>query len=303
MGSALIRILERNPGYHLIVRRSSELDLRDGPAVHAFFEAERPEVVLMAAARVGGILANIERPAEFIYDNLAIAANVIDAAHKAGAERLVYLGSSCIYPRLAPQPMQETDLLTGPLESTNEAYAIAKIAGVKMCEFYNRQFGTHFTAVMPSNLYGPGDNFDLTTSHVMPALIRKFHDAKASGSKEVEVWGTGRPLREFLYVDDLAEACVFLASQSHSPDILNVGSGEEISIIDLAHLVAEVTGYSGAVRLNLARPDGTPRKLLDSSRLRELGWVPRVPLREGLERTYRWFLESPGGAPDRTSQN
>ncbi|MHB1957393.1 MAG: GDP-L-fucose synthase family protein [Sulfobacillus sp.] len=292
VGSALMRQLEREGHRQPLVRRSSELDLRDGAAVRSFFDAERPEVVLMAAARVGGILVNSERPAEFIYDNLAITVNVIDAAYKAGVQRLVYLGSSCIYPRLAPQPLKEASLLTGPLEPTNEAYAVAKIAGVKMCEYYNRQYGTYFTAVMPSNLYGPCDNFDLNTSHVIPALIRKFHDARVSESPEVEVWGTGKPLREFLYVDDLARACAFLADQPSGPDIINVGSGEEISIIDLAHLVARVTGYPGTVRLNPARPDGTPRKVLDSSLARDLGWTPKVSLEQGLERTYRWFLEN-----------
>lgn len=290
VGSALLRQLESYDFDQLMVKRSADLDLRDGTAVRRFFDSERPDVVLMAAARVGGILANSERPAEFIYDNLAIAVNVIDAAYKAGVDRLIYLGSSCIYPRLAPQPLSETALLSGPLEPTNEAYAVAKIAGVKMCEFYNRQYGTQFTAVMPSNLYGPHDNFDLDRSHVIPALIRKFHDAKLSGSDDVEVWGTGRPLREFLYVDDLARACLLLADQDTAPDLINVGSGEEISIIDLALLVAEVTGYRGTVRLNPARPDGTPRKLLDSSLARGLGWAPTVSLREGLQRTYRWFL-------------
>ncbi len=294
VGSALVRRLEQDGFDRLLLRTRRELDLADQQAVRRFFEQERPEYVFLAAARVGGILANSTCPADFIRDNLAIELNVIDAAYRAGVRRLLFLGSSCIYPKYAPQPMKEEHLLTGPLEPTNEPYAVAKIAGVKLCEAFNRQYGTRFLSVMPTNLYGPGDNFDLETSHVLPALIRKFHEAKASGAPQVVVWGTGTPRRELLHVDDLADACVFLMRRSDDVEIVNIGVGEDLSIRELAELVREVVGYRGEIVFDPAKPDGTPRKLLDVSRLAALGWKPRIPLREGIAGTYRWFLEHHG---------
>ena len=274
-----------------------QLDLRDPAAVSAWFRAHRPEYVFLVAGTVGGILANATRPAEFIHDNLMIPAAVVDAAHRHGVKKLLYLGSSCIYPREAPQPMAEEALLTGPLEPTNEAYAVAKIAGIKLCESYREQYGCDFISAMPTNLYGPGDRFDLATSHVVPALIRKCHDAKRSGSRAVTVWGTGRPRREFLYVDDLADACVFLMRQYSDRRHINIGTGEDVSIADLASLVRETVHPDAVLEFDTTKPDGAPRKLLDVSRIRETGWTHRVGLQDGLRATYNWFLQhSPAGA-------
>jgi GDP-L-fucose synthase len=299
VGSAVVAALEADGAHGLITRTSSQLDLREQNRVRDLFSDERPEIVLIAAARVGGILANDTYRAEFIYDNLMIEANLIDAAHRFGVEKLVFLGSSCIYPRLAPQPMTEESLLTGPLETTNEPYAIAKIAGIKLCENYYRQYGCNFYSVMPTNLYGPSDNFDLNSSHVIPALIRKFHDAKVTGKSEVSVWGTGEPLREFLHVDDLARAVVFLLKYVEAGEVygqaishINIGSGEELTIGQLSALIKKVVGFTGTLRFDPEKPDGTPRKFLDSTRLRSLGWQPQVHLEEGLRLTYDWFLQS-----------
>ena len=293
VGSAIVRRL-REKGYRrLILRTRQELDLRNQSAVREFFERERPEYVFLVAARVGGIYANATYPAEFIYDNLAIQTNVIEAAYRFGVRKLMFLGSSCIYPKFAPQPMREEHLLTGALEPTNEPYAIAKIAGLKMCEAYNRQYGTDFLAVMPTNLYGIGDNFHLENSHVIPALIRKFHEAKRSGAAFVEVWGTGNPRREFLYVDDLADACVFLMENYSARDLggfINVGTGTDLTIRELAETIRRVVGYEGEIRFNPDKPDGTPRKLLDVSRITALGWKASVSLEEGLRRTYEWYV-------------
>jgi GDP-L-fucose synthase len=291
VGSAICRCL-RNQGYsNLLLRTRNELDLRNQAAVQRFFHDNRPEYVFLAAARVGGILANSTYPADFLRDNLDIQSNVIDAAYRAGARKLEFLGSSCIYPKLAPQPIREEYILTGELEPTNEWYAIAKIAGIKMAQAYSKQFGFNAISLMPTNLYGPGDNFDLDSSHVLPALIRKFHDAKTSGTPEVVLWGTGTPRREFLHVDDLAEAAVFLMLQYDDPQIVNVGSGEESTIRELAELVREITGYRGDISFDPSKPDGTPRKLLDSSRMTALGWEPRRTLRSGIESTYDWYLQ------------
>jgi len=294
VGSALVRRLQREGYTNLLMRSHGELDLTNQSMVQDFFMMERPDYVFLAAAKVGGILANRDYPADFIMDNLSIAVNVIMAAHRVRVKKLLFLGSSCIYPKHAPQPVKEEHLLTGSLEPTNEAYAVAKIAGILLCQACNRQYGTNYISVMPANLYGPGDNFDLETSHVLPALIRKFHEAKVSGSPHVVVWGTGSPRREFLHVDDLADACLFLMREYNEPEIINVGVGEDISIGDLAQLTAEVVGYQGAIIYDTTKPDGTPRKLLDVSRLTKLGWRPRISLREGIEQTYRWYL-----SPDR----
>ncbi len=300
VGSAIVRRLESLGCRDPLLRSHAELDLTRQAAVEAFFQAERPDYVFLAAARVGGILANSSRPADFILENLLIAAHVIEAARVAGVKRLVFLGSSCIYPRLAPQPMTEEALLTGALEPTNEPYAIAKIAGIKLCEASNRQHGTDFRSLMPTNLYGPGDNYDLESSHVIPALIRKFHEARVGGASAVEIWGSGEPRREFLHVDDLAAACVLLmeapkaaleAVVTPTRSHLNVGTGTDITIAELARLVREVTGYAGEIRFNPAYPDGTPCKLLDVSRIRSLGWQPKIGLREGLAATYREYAE------------
>ena len=299
VGTAIRRRLEAAGAADLITRTHAELDLTDQAAVDHFFAQTRPEQVYLAAAKVGGIWANNEYPAEFIYENLMIEANIIRAAHRHGAGRLLFLGSSCIYPRLADQPMAESALLTGPLEPTNEPYAIAKIAGIKLCELFNRQYGTDFRSVMPTNLYGPGDNFDLTTSHVIPAMLRKFHEAKVSGAAFVEVWGTGSPRREFLHVDDMADACVHVmgldpeAYRGETEPMLshiNVGAGKDITIAALAETVRDVVGYGGEIHFNTAKPDGTPRKLLDVSRLKALGWEATIGLSEGLRGTYQWFL-------------
>ncbi len=291
VGSAVERAL-RARGYHnLLLRTHAELDLTDQAAVRAFFDRERPEAVILAAARVGGIQANNTRPALFIRDNLLIQDNVIDAAYRAGAQKLVFLGSSCIYPKFAPQPIQEDSLLTGALEPTNEWYAVAKIAGLKMCQAYRREFGFNAIALMPTNLYGPGDNFDLQNSHVLPALIRRFHEAKLRGDAAVTVWGTGTPRREFLHVDDLADAIVHLLATYDQEPIVNVGWGEDVTIAELANLVADIAGFRGAVAFDASKPDGTPRKLLDTTRLGALGWRPRIALRDGIEGTYAWFRQ------------
>ena len=290
VGSAIVRRLQAEGANNLLLRTRQELDLTDQAAVAAFFAQERPEYVFLAAAKVGGIQANNTRPAEFLYENLAIQANVIHSAWVHGAKKLCFLGSSCIYPKLAPQPLKEDYLLTGPLEPTNEWYAIAKIAGIKQCQAYRRQYGFDAISLMPTNLYGPGDNFDLQNSHVLPALIRKFHEAKLAGAPEVVIWGTGTPLREFLHVDDMADASVFLMRNYSEEQFVNVGSGEDLSIRDLAGLVADVVGYSGRIVNDASKPDGTPRKLMDVSRLRAMGWAPRIGLREGIEGVYRWYV-------------
>ena len=291
VGSAVVRCLKRQGFDNLVLRTHHELDLTEQSAVRQFFDANRPEAVIMAAARVGGIHANNSRPATFLRDNLLIQDNIIDAAHQSGVGKFVFLGSSCIYPKMAPQPIKEDYLLTGPLEPTNEWYAIAKIAGLKMCQAYRRQYGFNAISLMPTNLYGPGDNFDLQNSHVLPALIRKFHDAKARGDKSVEIWGSGTPRREFLYVDDLADAVVYLLQNYSEEPIVNIGWGEDVTIRDLAEMVMSVIGYSGSLNLDPSKPDGTPRKLLDVSRLNGLGWRPQIPLKKGIEMTYTWFKQ------------
>ena len=288
VGSAICRRLAKE-GAAVLTASRDQLDLKSRSAVDAFFAGNEIQQVYLAAAKVGGIHANDTYPAEFIYENLAIQTNVIDAAWRAGVKKLLFLGSSCIYPKLAPQPMQEDSLLTGPLEPTNEWYAIAKIAGVKMCQAYRKQYGFDAISVMPTNLYGPGDNFDLNTSHVLPALIRKFHEAKAAGATSVTVWGTGTPRREFLHVDDLADACVFLMRDYSAPEIVNVGWGQDISILQLAELIRDVVGFQGSIELDTSKPDGTPRKLLDTSRLSSLGWQPSIGLEAGVRGTYDWY--------------
>jgi GDP-L-fucose synthase len=291
VGSALVRRLRREGFTNLILRTRKELDLSDRPAVLRFFERERPSHVFVAAAKVGGILANSTYPADFISENLAIALSMIEASHQTGVRKLLYFGSSCVYPKHAPQPMREEHLLTGPLEPTNEWYAVAKIAGIKLCQAYRRQFGADFISAMPTNLYGPGDNFELQSSHVLPALIRKVHEAHLSGEAQVEVWGTGAPRREFLHVDDLADAAVHVMREYSGDAPINIGAGEDIRIADLAQLVAEVVGYRGEIVYDTSKPDGTPRKLLDLEKLSSLGWRPRISLREGIEDTYRWYVE------------
>jgi len=291
VGSAITRRLQADGFSNLVVRTLAELDLTDRAAVDRFFEAERPEYVFLAAALVGGIHANNSRPAEFIYANLAIQTNVIDAAYRFGVRKLEFLGSSCIYPRDAPQPMREEYLLTGPLEPTNESYAIAKIAGIRMVQAYARQYGFNGISLMPTNLYGPGDNFDLNNSHVLPALIRKVDDARNKHANEVTIWGTGKPRREFLHVDDLARAAAFLMDAYDSPEIINVGTGEDLSIRELAEMVCRVIGFQGRIVYDSSRPDGTPRKLLDVSRLKALGWKPSIALEEGVRQTWQWYLE------------
>jgi GDP-L-fucose synthase len=295
VGSALIRRLERAGYRHLIFRTRAELDLRDQAAARAFFGAERPEYVFLAAAKVGGIHANDTYPADFIYDNLIVEANVIHEAFRTGVKKLLFLGSSCIYPRLAPQPIVESSLLTGELEPTNEPYAIAKIAGIKLCQSYNRQYGANFVSVMPTNLYGPGDNFSLEDSHVLPAMIRKFHEAKMNRAPAVHLWGTGTPRREFLYVDDMADACLFLMERHDGSQIVNIGTGTDVTIRELAEKVRRAVGYGGEIAWDASKPDGTPRKLLDVSLLRGMGWTHSVELEEGIEKTYRSFLEHPAG--------
>jgi GDP-L-fucose synthase len=291
VGGAIVRNLQAKGYTNLLLAGRDTLDLRNRDSVEAFFEAYRPEYVFLAAAKVGGIHANNTYPAEFLFENLQIQNNVIDAAYRHGATKLTFLGSSCIYPKLAPQPIKEEYLLTGALEPTNEWYAIAKIAGIKLCQAYRRQYGFNAISLMPTNLYGPGDNFDLANSHVLPALIRKFHEAKLRGDQEVVMWGTGTPRREFLHVDDLADAVVHLMKTYESEDIVNIGVGDDITIRELAELVREITGFEGAIVNDTSKPDGTPRKLLDVSRLHALGWQARMPLREGIGETYRWFLQ------------
>ncbi|HEX6041627.1 GDP-L-fucose synthase [Longimicrobium sp.] len=302
VGSALVRRLEALGYNNLVYRTREQLDLEDPRAVREFFEDERPEYVFLAAARVGGIWANDTYPADFIRSNLVIQLNVVDAAWRTGVEKLVFLGSSCIYPKHAPQPIREEYLLSGALEPTNDAYAVAKIAGIKLCQSYNRQYGTRFVSVMPTNLYGPGDNFDLKTSHVLPALVRKFHEARLQGAPEVVVWGSGQPRREFLHVDDMADACVFVMREYEDvSQIINIGCGEDVSIAEAAALVRETVGYEGRIVYDRSKPDGTPRKLLDISRLRDLGWSPSIPLDRGLADTYAWFLEH-GGAREHAAR-
>jgi len=292
VGSALVRSLEGAGFTKLIARDRKELDLCDSSAVTKFFAKEKPDVVILAAARVGGIKANSDQPVEFLLENLRIQNSVIPAAHDQETHKLLFLGSSCIYPRLAPQPIKEDALLTGPLEPTNEAYAVAKIAGIKLCQAYAREFGANFISAMPTNLYGPNDDFDLERSHVLAALLRKAHDAKKSGARELVVWGTGTPRREFLHVDDCASACLHLLEKYDSPEIINVGCGEDISIRELAELICDVVGFGGELAWDKTKPDGTPQKLLDVSKLRALGWAPTIPLRDGIARTYDWFLKN-----------
>ncbi len=290
VGSAIVRALRAAGHTDVILRTSAELDLRDGAATRAFLDAEKPAYVVMAAARVGGIKANSTEPYDFLYDNLAMAANVIDGSRRAGVRKLLFLGSSCIYPKLAPQPIREESLLTGPLEVTNEAYAIAKIAGIKLCDHARAQYGSDFISAMPCNLYGTGDNFSLEHSHVLPAIIRKMHEAKLRGDASLRLWGTGTPLREFLHADDLAEACVLLLERYSQAGHINVGSGEELSIRQLAEQIAQVVGFTGRLEFDPSMPDGTPRKMMDISRIRALGWKPRIALPEGIRSAYAWYL-------------
>ncbi|EJV64237.1 GDP-L-fucose synthase [Bacillus cereus] len=292
VGSAILRKLEEQGYTNLVYKTSKELDLRDPRQVEEFFKTEKIDYVFLAAAKVGGIVANNQYPADFIRDNLMIQTNVIDSAYRSGVEKLLFLGSTCIYPKLAPQPLKEEYLLTGELEPTNEPYALAKIAGIKMCESYNRQYGTKYISAMPTNLYGQNDNFDLHTSHVLPALIRKFHEAKENNAGFVEVWGTGTPLREFLYSDDLADACVYLMNNYEGNEIVNIGVGEDLSIKELAEKVKATVGFTGELRFDTSKPDGTPRKLVDVTKLNALGWKATTSLDEGLKKAYNWFLQT-----------
>jgi GDP-L-fucose synthase len=289
VGSAIVRRLKAEGFSNLLTRDHSQLDLANEPAVAKFFAGERPTIVIVAAAKVGGIKANNDFPVEFLLENLQIQNNVIRSAYESGVRKLLFLGSSCIYPKFAPQPIPETALLSGPLESTNEAYAIAKIAGIKLSQAYNREYGANFISALPTNLYGPNDNFDLETSHVLAALIRKAHEAKVRRDKKLTVWGTGKPRREFLHVNDLASACLLLLEKYDSPEIINVGCGEDISIRELSELICDVVGFDGDFAWDTSKPDGTPRKLLDVTKLRALGWKPAIPLRDGIARTYEWF--------------
>ena len=292
VGSALKRKLESKGYDNLISRIHKELDLTNQQAVNEFFKQEKPEYVFLAAAKVGGILVNNTYPAEFIYENLMIEANIIHASYKYGVKKLLFLGSSCIYPKLAPQPLKEEYLLTGSLEETNEAYAVAKIAGIKLCKHYNQQYGTNFISVMPTNLYGQNDNFDLETSHVIPALIRKFHEAKVKNEPAVVIWGTGKPFREFLHVDDMADACLYLMENFNTDDIgefVNIGVGKDITIDELTALIKEIVGFEGEIRKDLSKPDGTPQKLLDITKLSSLGWKAKTSLKDGIEQTYEWY--------------
>ncbi|MBO9638159.1 MAG: GDP-L-fucose synthase [Siphonobacter aquaeclarae] len=291
VGSAILRKLQQEGYSNFVLRTSKELDLRNQADVFRFFEEEKPEYVFLAAAKVGGIVANNTYRADFLYENLMIQNNVIHAAHVADVKKLMFLGSSCIYPKMAPQPLREDYLLTGSLEPTNEPYAIAKIAGIKMCESYRRQYGRNFISVMPTNLYGPNDNYDLQNSHVLPALIRKFHEAKVQGRPSVEVWGTGSPLREFLHADDLADACYFLMQEYEGEEFVNIGTGEDLSIKDLALLIKDIVGFDGELIWNTSKPDGTPRKLMDVSKLHHLGWRHRIELPEGIRQVYEKFVE------------
>jgi GDP-L-fucose synthase len=296
VGSGIVRALEPGGYERLLTRTRAELDLQDERAVAAFFREEKPDVVVLAAAKVAGIKANSDYPVEFLLENLRIQNNVITSAHENGVRKLLFLGSSCIYPKHAPQPITESALLTGPLEPTNDAYAIAKIAGIKLCQAYASEYGENYISAMPTNLYGPNDNFDLAKSHVLPALLRKAHEAKVNGARELVVWGTGTPRREFLHVDDMAAACVFLLEHYDSPEIVNVGTGEDVTIRELAETICEVVGFEGELTFDSSKPDGTPRKLLDVSRLQGLGWRPQISLREGIASTYDWFLEHALGA-------
>ena len=292
VGSAIVRRLKKEGFQNLLLATSSELDLRDQQAVSDFFERKKPDYVLLAAAKVGGIQANNTYRAEFLYDNLMIQTNVIHHSWMNGVKKLLFLGSSCIYPKLAPQPLKEEYLLTGLLEPTNEPYAIAKIAGIKMCDAYRDQYGCHFISAMPTNLYGPHDNYDLANSHVLPALLRKFHEAKLKGEKTVTVWGSGTPLREFLHVDDLADACYFLMEHYDEKGLVNIGVGHDLSIRDLALMIKDITGFEGSLQFDTSKPDGTPRKLMDVSKLHHLGWKEKISLREGIEQVYREYVES-----------
>ncbi|MBO0930777.1 GDP-L-fucose synthase [Fibrella aquatilis] len=292
VGSALVRHLKAIGYTNIVARTSSELDLRNQAAVADFFAQEKPDYVFLAAAKVGGILANNIYRAEFLYENLVIEANIIHSAHQSGVKKLLFLGSSCIYPKMAPQPLKEEYLLSGLLESTNEPYAIAKIAGIKLCEAYRSQYGDNYISVMPTNLYGPNDNYNLQGSHVLPALIRKFHEAKVNNQPTVEIWGTGSPMREFLHADDLAEACIYLMNNYDGEQFVNVGTGEDVTIKELAELVKDVVGFQGDLVWNTDKPDGTPRKLMDVSKLHAMGWKHRIELREGLEHTYQDFLQN-----------
>ncbi|GHT16422.1 GDP-L-fucose synthase [Bacteroidia bacterium] len=292
VGSALVRDLRSKGFSNIVERTSAQLDLRNQQAVNDFFAAEKPEYVFLAAAKVGGINANNTYPAQFIYDNLMIETNIIHAAYTQGVKKLLFLGSSCIYPKLAPQPIKEEHLLSGYLEETNEAYAIAKITGIELCKFYRRQYGCNFISAMPTNLYGINDNFDLNTSHVLPALIRKFHDAKVQGAKQVVMWGTGKPLREFLYVDDLADACVFLMQNYNDEQHVNLGTGEDLAIRELANIIKKVVGFEGEIVNDTTQPDGTPRKLMDVSKLHNLGWKHKTTLVEGIATVYEWYIDT-----------
>ena len=292
VGSAILRKLKQEGFTDFVLRNSRELDLREQQEVKAFFAETKPDYVFLAAAKVGGIVANNSYRAEFLYDNLMIQNNIIHESFRNKVKKLMFLGSSCIYPKLAPQPLKEESLLTGELEYTNEPYAIAKIAGIKMCDAYRAQYGCNYVSVMPTNLYGPNDNYDLTTSHVLPALIRKFHEAKQNDAREVVIWGTGKPYREFLHVDDLADACYFLMETFNEPGFINIGTGIDIQINDLAALVKDIVGFSGEIRNDTSKPDGTPRKLMDVSRLKQLGWSPRIELAEGIRKVYREFQSS-----------
>ena len=289
VGSAVLRRLEAQGFGNIVTRARLQLDLTDESAVAKFFAEERPGVVVVAAAKVGGIKANNDYPVEFLLENLRIQNNIMHSAHESGVRKLLFLGSSCIYPKFAPQPIPETALLGGPLEPTNDAYAIAKIAGIKLCQAYCREYGANFISAMPTNLYGPNDNFDLETSHVLAALLRKAHEAKLRKDQRLIVWGTGKPRREFLHVDDCASACLLLLEKYDSPEIINIGCGEDISIRELAELICDVVGFNGDLACDITKPDGTPRKLLDVTKLRDLGWKPAIPLRDGIARTYEWF--------------
>lgn len=294
VGGAIVNALQANGFQNIVTRTSSELDLREQEAVRAFYREEKPEYVFVAAAKVGGIHANDTYPAEFLYDNMMIEANLIHEAYRHNVNKLLFLGSTCIYPKLAPQPLKEEYLLTGPLEPTNEWYAIAKIAGIKLCQAYQRQYGARFISAMPTNLYGPGDNFDLNNSHVLPALMRKFHEAKVNGSASVSIWGTGTPKREFCYVEDLASACLFLMENYEHSEIVNIGVGEDIAIRDLAEMIKTIVGFNGALEFDASKPDGTPRKLVDVSRLHKLGWKASMSLENGIRATYDWYCQQQG---------
>ena len=292
VGAAMVRLLQKKGFTNIVTRTHAELDLTRQAEVEQFFKNEKPEYVFVAAAKVGGIIANRDAPTEFLYDNLMIATNVIHSAASSGVEKLLFLGSSCIFPKFAPQPIQESSILTGALEPTNEAYAIAKIAGLKLTEYYNRQHKKRFISAMPPNLYGYGDNFHLLNSHVIPGLLRRMHESKLNGLSEFQAWGTGSPLREFMFVDDLAEGCFYLLENYEEAEFINVGSGEEVTIKELVHLIAEVVGFNGKITFDTSKPDGTPRKLMDSTRIHNLGWRHRTPLSEGLKLAYQWYLEN-----------